>query len=59
MNIIKVGTVWQGNEGKKFQVTEIAEEKNNTWIHYKNMKTEQTFNCYIEAFLSRFNKVPE
>ena len=58
MNIIKVGTMWQGGD-KKFQVTNIVEEQNNTWVHYKNIKTEQSYNCYIEAFLSRFHKVPE
>jgi len=57
MNI--VGTVWQGNEGKKFRVIKIAEEQDNAWVHYKNIKTEQTYNCYLEAFLSRFTKVPE
>jgi hypothetical protein len=57
MNI--VGTVWQGNDGKKFRVTNIVEEQDNTWIHYTNMKTAQQYNCYLEAFLSRFSKVPE
>jgi hypothetical protein len=58
MNIIQVGTKWQGGDNK-FQVTNITEEQENTWVHYKNIKTEQTYNCYIEAFLSRFNRVPE
>ena len=58
MNIIKVGTMWQGGD-KKFQVTNIIEEQDNTWVHYKNIKTEQSYSCFIEAFLSRFNKAPE
>ena len=58
MNIIQVGTKWQGGD-KKFQVTTIIEDQNNTWVHYKNMKTDQTYSCYIEAFLSRFREVPE
>ena len=58
MNIIQVGTKWQGGD-KKFQVTNITEEQNNTRVHYKNIKTEQSYSCYIEAFLSRFRETPE
>jgi hypothetical protein len=57
MNII--GTVWQGNDGKKFKIINTAREQDNTWVYYTNIKTEQTYSCYLEAFLTRFSEVPE
>lgn len=57
MNII--GTVWQGSDGKKFKVINTDKEQDNTWVYYTNVKTEQNYSCYLEAFLTRFSEVPE
>lgn len=45
------------SQGNKFEVIALfnPNEDNDTWIEYKNTKTNQTYTCRFEAFESRFH----
>lgn len=53
------GSRWWGGEYNKFVITDLKEIDNHTWVFYKNEKTAQEYNCYVEAFLQRFTELPE
>jgi hypothetical protein len=61
MKIIKEGSKWSGNDGKKFHVIHVVEVDGKTWVHYEqdNVTESREFSCYIESFLERFRELPE
>lgn len=58
MKIVEVGTQWWAGGDRKFLVVEINNDEDNTWVHYINTQTMQEYNCYVEAFLERFIRLP-
>ena len=59
MKLIEIGSRWWGGQNKTFEVTNIIEQDDNVWVHYKNIVTDQEYNCFIEAFLERFTGLPK
>jgi hypothetical protein len=61
---VKAGSVWGSND-KKFMVIHVVELDGHTWVHYReNLHNKATsdckeYSCYLESFLSRFNKLPD
>jgi hypothetical protein len=61
---ITSGSVWESN-GKKFMVIHVVELDGHTWVHYReNIMNKATsdckeYSCYLESFISRFNKTPD
>lgn len=60
------GSLWRTSEDKRFRVLKVIKIEDNVWVHYreesKKPKSKTTlleYSCYIESFLSRFNKVIE
>lgn len=54
---VKVGSIWGTPERKKFIVTEVKFENDNTWVYYNNLETQVEYFCLEEAFVSRFSEV--
>jgi hypothetical protein len=53
---MKIGSVWQSNDSTIFVVKNIETINNQTWIFYKNAKTQQEYSCLKDAFTSRFRE---
>jgi len=56
--LIKPLTRWHSGD-KVFVVLYVIETDGNTWVHYREEKTAQEYNCHQESFLSRFRPLPE
>jgi hypothetical protein len=57
----KIGSRWAGaNSREVFAVLEVwnPNEENDPWIRYIN-KDDKELTCRLEAFLSRFSKLPD
>jgi hypothetical protein len=54
---MKVGSKWGTIDRTVFQVTDIKEVDNQTWIYYNNILTKQEYSCLKEAFINRFNEI--
>lgn len=55
------GARWWGGENKRFKIIAVNEDDGQTWIHYKDDKDNNAkeYSCLIDAFLQRFNPLPE
>jgi hypothetical protein len=40
---------------KIFKVVKVLTEYDKTWVYYVNVKTNQEYNCLIDAFTNRFS----
>ena len=54
-------TVWRSSDHKDFEITKIYRDPTDgrcpgTWVHYRNIKTGQEYNCLYDAFLERFTR---
>jgi hypothetical protein len=59
--IPQVGSKWAGsNNREEFTVLAVwnPNEENDPWIRYRN-QDDSEFTCRLEAFLSRFSKLPD
>lgn len=58
---VEPGSRWSGSNFEKFQVINVTEIDNHTWVHYRNCKSNpdecREYSCYIESFLERFRKI--
>ena len=57
----KIGSRWQGsNTREEFTVLAVwnPNEENDPWIRYRN-QDDREFSCRLEAFLSKFSKIPD
>ena len=56
---MKLAERYTGGDRTEFKViaTYSPNEDNDTWIEYVNVKTNQTYNCRLEAFLHRFHPI--
>jgi len=52
---VEKNSIWASLD-KTFKVTDVIESDTGIWVHYFNIKTNQTYNCLIDAFKSRFTK---
>jgi len=55
LTTVEKNSIWTSPD-KKFKITDIKEDSAGTWIHYFNIKTNQEYNCLIDAFKSRFSR---
>lgn len=46
-------SLWWDGKGNYFKVI----DENNSWVRYKNIKTNQEFNCLVAAFENRFTEL--
>jgi hypothetical protein len=59
--IPRVGSKWLGSSTREeFTVLAVwnPNEENDPWIKYRNQDDREVF-CRLEAFLSRFSKLPD
>lgn len=56
---VKAGTIWWAGDDVYFVVIDVIELEGHTWVHYRNKKTGQEYNCYQESFVARFRHLPE
>lgn len=47
-----------GSPDNTFQVTGIELKDGDPWVTYINIKTNESYSCRQEAFLSRFSLLP-
>lgn len=52
---VEKDSIWAGSN-KTFKVTDITEDDIGIWVHYVNVISNQTYNCLIDAFKSRFTR---
>lgn len=61
--MVKSGSKWSSSDGKIFQVINVVDIDEHTWVHYRNTKQfneeYQEYSCYMESFLQRFTLLPE
>jgi hypothetical protein len=61
--MVKQGSKWWAENGKTFQVINVIEVDNHTWVYYRDLKKVneeyKEYSCYIESFLQRFTPLPE
>ena len=59
--IPKEGSKWSGTDIRE-EYTVLAvwnpNEENDPWIRYRN-QDDREFSCRLEAFLSKFSKIPD
>lgn len=53
-----VGAKYSGLE-RVFEITALPTVEGDQWVEYFNKNTKQTYSCRLEAFLARFNPLPE
>jgi len=59
--MIKIGSQWAGASTREvFTILAIwnPNEEPDPWVKYRN-QDDREFTCRLEAFLSRFNPLPE
>lgn len=49
-----VGGLYSSTDFTKFEITALPVIENEQWVEYINVKTNNTYNCLLEAFLVRF-----
>ena len=57
----KEGSKWVGSTSREeFTVLAVwnPNEENDPWIRYRN-QDDREFSCRLEAFLSKFSKIPD
>lgn len=42
-----------------FEITALPMVENDQWVEYYNANTKQPYSCRLEAFLARFNPIPD
>ena len=54
---VKIDQYYSGVD-KIFKVVKVLTEDNKIWVYYVNIKTNQEYNCLIDAFTARFSLTP-
>ena len=47
-----------GSTDKTFLITKLELKDGDPWVTYINIKTNESYSCRQEAFLSRFSPLP-
>lgn len=55
-NNVLPGSKWYSSDCQIFKVEMVYENSAGTWVTYINTKTDQVYDCLIEAFLNRFTE---
>ena len=56
MKQIKIKSRWTTSTSSVFEVSNVINNEQGTWIHYVNVITGNTYNCLVDAFLQRFTE---
>ena len=51
--------IYRDAEGNTFEVSFVDHTIDGSWVHYRNVKTQQEYNCRSDAFKTRFTPVEE
>ena len=54
---VKVGSIWGTADRKRFIVTNVSFENDDTWVYYNNLETQVSYFCLEDAFKSRFTEI--
>lgn len=54
---VKVGSIWGTADRKKFIVTDVKFENDETWVYYNSIETQVDYFCLEEAFEQRFYEI--
>ena len=46
-------------EDKTFIITDLPQKENDPWVVFENVKTKDSYNCRLEAFLARYSPLPD
>jgi len=64
--MVKNGSLWGSEDGKRFRVLSVVEIDGKTWVHYREDKGIKVptiqcreYSCYLESFVQRFRIQPE
>lgn len=49
--------IYKDAQGNTFEVTFVDHTTSGSWVHYRNTKTNQEYNCLIDAFKQRFTVI--
>jgi phosphoglucomutase len=55
-NIPKIKSKWTDGKGSEFQVITVEFVDSKLWVHYTKLGTDNTYNCYVDAFTDRFTE---
>ena len=50
---------YRSNDGKTFIITDLPQKENDPWVVFENVKTKDSYNCRLEAFLARYSPLPD
>lgn len=56
INTVIPGSTWSGTDFQTFKVEMVYENSAGTWVTYINTKTNQVYDCLVDAFLHRFTE---
>lgn len=56
INTVMPGSKWTSSDFQVFKVEMVYENSAGIWVTYINTKTDQVYDCLIEAFLHRFTE---
>jgi len=56
--MVKTQSIWSSTDSRRFQVTGIRQDNQDTWIHYANIQTGTEYQCLVDAFIQRFREAP-
>lgn len=57
---IKAGSLWAGNDRKKFIVISVTEVDGHSWVYYRDdgrTDAPREYSCYEESFTQRFTPI--
>jgi hypothetical protein len=57
----KIAKHYTDHKGSSYEVLAIwnPNEENDPWVRYRNPELDKEYTCRLEAFLSRFDPIPE
>jgi len=55
-NLPNVASRWASNDSTEFKIEKLEHKDTGVWVYYQNVKTNQQYNCLVEAFVARFKE---
>jgi hypothetical protein len=55
-NLPNVNSNWIDNKSTIFRIKKLENKDSGVWVYYQNEKTDQQYNCLVDAFLARFKE---
>lgn len=56
MTAVSENSRWVSTDGQEFTVIAQITLDGQTWVHYRNSQTGQTYSCWLASFLDRFRE---